>query len=520
MSELLSVTEESGKFEDIKAMKGGPIPKEEVLKNIRQSTQFKTPIFLKKEARSGSMIFVAGGPTLNEYINALKTRKEAGDFIVTSNNTHDFLIDNEIIPDICVVIDPKEIVKNYIKKPTKRVKYVIGTCCNPNVMKNLLDVGMEVEKMLVAYGFSDGADLKLQRELYPGYAGNNFLVGGTMMGLRAMPFATLLGFSKIEYYGFDSCFNSNPHLIMEGDPEFEKVVKENEGRFYEDTETKKRYTLSEQGGIFYAYPKKRAESIQLARAMDGRQFITSPAMSYQAKQFTYWVDRMEGRLEVIVHGDSLSSHLLNLHKKKKQHELETIGDRRWTEGYFETQKQLHKDMPYGEWGNVESEMMCRAIISLNFQLKRKIRVLDYGCGKGKLKIEVDRILNVADFVNYDPFVDEFSKEPEGEFDIVSCFDVMEHVEHQCVANTLKYIASKAKYMTMFTIGTEDAQKELGDGRNAHITIRSPQWWLEKLNRYFIPVESRLNAEGLIATCQCFDAKENMDKEMKIVYENK
>ena len=93
-------------FKEVQDVKGGPVSKEALAANIRDSADIDAPVFKGngKANKEGSFIFVAGGPTLLNYLDVLKHRYEQGECICTSNLTHDFLIDNDIIPTLCVVI--------------------------------------------------------------------------------------------------------------------------------------------------------------------------------------------------------------------------------------------------------------------------------------------------------------------------------------------------------------------------------------------------------------------------------
>ena len=110
-------------------------------------------------------------------------------------------------------------------------------------------------------------------------------------------------------------------------------------------------------------------------------------------------------------------------------------------------------------------------------------ILDYGCGKGYLGTNK----------KYDPAVDEFSKDPEPA-DLVVCTDVLEHIESECLDDVLKHIRSKMKQAGYFTIGCSPAAKKLPDGRNAHLIIQSPEWWLLKLSEFFIVEKSSTHAD--------------------------
>jgi SAM-dependent methyltransferase len=313
---------------------------------------------------------------------------------------------------------------------------------------------------------------------------------------------------------------NTPVLITEDDPKFAEAKERNKGITYVDADTQKVYTIDEpEGGFFYAYKKKRSENIQIAMTPDGKRLYTSPCFAHQAKQAVKWIDRLEDKLKIVVHGESLTKSLLECHWNAKQKALKNIGTRRWTEKYMELQKKLHSEHHYGTKGKHDTELVGRAILALSHSFDRKISILDYGCGNGSLAKQLNFTFKCVDITKYDPFQDEFSKDPEGKFDVVTCFDVMEHVEEECVENTLKYIAERAKYMTVFSIALSDAKKVLDDGRNAHITQHHPEWWVNRLNKYFIVTEVAASpGEQIFVVCQALDAAENarMEKEEILV----
>jgi len=101
-------------------------------------------------------------------------------------------------------------------------------------------------------------------------------------------------------------------------------------------------------------------------------------------------------------------------------------------------------------------------------------ILDYGCGKGKLGIGK----------RYDPGIPDFSADPDPA-DLLVCTDVLEHIEPEYLDDVLNHMASKMKHAGYITIGCGPAAKKLPDGRNAHLIVKPPAWWLEKLAEYFI-----------------------------------
>jgi hypothetical protein len=60
------------------------------------------------------------------------------------------------------------------------------------------------------------------------------------------------------------------------------------------------------------------------------------------------------------------------------------------------------------------------------ELRSNLRVLDYGGGNDMLCSTL-RAKGFATAVTYDPIVPEFARRPEGKFDLVTCFETIEHM---------------------------------------------------------------------------------------------
>lgn len=134
--------------------------------------------------------------------------------------------------------------------------------------------------------------------------------------------------------------------------------------------------------------------------------------------------------------------------------------------------------------------------------------LDFGCGKARM-YKGDSPINVAfgiaseNMKFYDIGVEEYETLPEGEFDGIICTDVLEHVPEILLDDTLGTIFNKSKKFVFFTISCGLAAKTLPNGENAHVTVKDPSWWNQKLKPYYtsdklvhikfiIPKEPELN----------------------------
>lgn len=99
-------------------------------------------------------------------------------------------------------------------------------------------------------------------------------------------------------------------------------------------------------------------------------------------------------------------------------------------------------------------------------------VLDYGCGKATYHKKA----KLSNTTLYDPYYEPYSKVPMGEFDIVICTDVMEHILENEVGKTLAELIGYTKKVLFLAICTKPAHKKFDNGENVHLTIRSKEWW--------------------------------------------
>ena len=127
---------------------------------------------------------------------------------------------------------------------------------------------------------------------------------------------------------------------------------------------------------------------------------------------------------------------------------------------------------------------------------RSRTVLDYGCGKGSLKKVLGEFVS-----NYDPAVPEWSCMPSPA-DMVVCTDVLEHVEPAHIDAVLAHIRSLSLNAAFFVVACREAKKALPDGRNAHLIVESPEWWIDLLSTSFKPIVRYISdANDLMMVCK-------------------
>jgi SAM-dependent methyltransferase len=141
--------------------------------------------------------------------------------------------------------------------------------------------------------------------------------------------------------------------------------------------------------------------------------------------------------------------------------------------YKDLQKELHsRPQGYGGKGSKWADVV--------FELARNLQatsILDYGCGQGTLAAalrarEKTGLLRVDE---YDPAIKGKDRPPLFA-DLVTCTDVLEHIEPERLDAVLAHLRALARKAVFVVIATRPASKNLSDGRNAHLIIESGDWW--------------------------------------------
>lgn len=141
-----------------------------------------------------------------------------------------------------------------------------------------------------------------------------------------------------------------------------------------------------------------------------------------------------------------------------------------TPAYVEEQRVLHQDPGYG----AGSHRYAHLLLGIMKQEKCET-ILDYGAGKGSLAY-VMRGLTGIKVAEYDPAVPGKEARPEPA-DLVSCIDVMEHIEPDCLDEVFKDLAQLTKKKLFVDVATKfDKHRWLSDGRNSHQIVNEGAWW--------------------------------------------
>lgn len=145
-----------------------------------------------------------------------------------------------------------------------------------------------------------------------------------------------------------------------------------------------------------------------------------------------------------------------------------------TETYATQLKQMHnqpeKKLGFGEEPPAK---LLEILQNTNYE-----SILDFGCGKGIIRSNVQSLFPSKTVLGYDPGVDQFSVYPAN-IDFIYSVDTLEHIEPDFLNHVLLNLLNDSKHQ-YHLIACHPAKKNLPDGRNCHLIIEEPSWWIEKI----------------------------------------
>ena len=111
-------------------------------------------------------------------------------------------------------------------------------------------------------------------------------------------------------------------------------------------------------------------------------------------------------------------------------------------------------------------------------LARQI-ILDFGCGPNGGVLEC-----YPQAIAYDPYVKKYERDPWRQpIDVVHSSDVLEHMPRAEIRQLCHNIQRSTATCAFLVISTRAALKRLPNGMNAHVTVKSPEWWIGFLSKH-------------------------------------
>jgi hypothetical protein len=161
---------------------------EAMLENVRSALKRNLPRVQFSRAHDRVMSIAAGGPSLED------TWKDLSGVIVSVNASLGFLLERDITPWACGLLDARPHIADLIE-PHPDVFFFVASICHPRVFQKLHGCNVGLWHPTGMPG--------LETELP---AGTDMIGGGSTMGLRWLNLGYVMGFRKFEAHGLDSSF--------------------------------------------------------------------------------------------------------------------------------------------------------------------------------------------------------------------------------------------------------------------------------------------------------------------------
>jgi hypothetical protein len=158
--------------------------------------------------------------------------------------------------------------------------------------------------------------------------------------------------------------------------------------------------------------------------------------------------------------------------------------------------------------NVHDDSELRFQYVLNFLKDKNFNnVIDIGSGRGNLIKVLKQHNNNINIVSTDlkkfhdfdiPFYeinlcdrDNFKMFKEKQFELLTCLDVLEHIEKKCV----DYVLYKFSLISEYSVLTIANHSDVLNGVELHVIQENMTFWLPYLNKYFEVVDQREHYNG-------------------------
>lgn len=159
--------------------------------NVRAAVALGLPSLERGTLTTEPVAVVCSGPSLRTTFREIKRF----DKILTCSGAHAYLLDHGVIPTWHMEGDPRAHKAVFVKRPHRRVQYLIAASCHPAIFEALKGYNVKLWHSL-----QDATHL-LELDHYP--PDHWVLTGGTNVGLRAIVMARILGFTDIHIFGMD-----------------------------------------------------------------------------------------------------------------------------------------------------------------------------------------------------------------------------------------------------------------------------------------------------------------------------
>lgn len=252
--------------DDIKAKISLTVDDEIIRKNIKKNVEDGWTLLAPHYPQDKEVMLLGGGPSLNDFEDDIRLKRESGVPLVTTNGSYHWAIDRGLKPSAQVIVDAQPFMRRFLDPVIPECKYLIASQCDPEAISHL-----PKDRTYLWHSLSDEEAIKYIMEFQKDPVWPT--PGGSTVMLRSIMLLQTIGWFKIHVYGMDSCLDDRHHAYDQ---------KEND---------------------------KDVETAYVVRTQT-KEFRCAPWMVLQAKEFRQMAELVSDELELEVYGDGLISTLI------------------------------------------------------------------------------------------------------------------------------------------------------------------------------------------------------------------
>jgi hypothetical protein len=179
-----------------------------ILKNVGANLKLITNWLDICKPTDESIVIANAGPSLCPA--EIKPYYDKGVKIVAVKHALEALLEFDIVPWACILLDPREHVKDFVKhERAKEINWFVASMVDPEVVKTLIDQGCNV------YGYHAYVGAEEQKILPKDH---KIVCGGSATATRGLGVLSMIGFSNYILFAYDLCALEKPDLkAMKGD---------------------------------------------------------------------------------------------------------------------------------------------------------------------------------------------------------------------------------------------------------------------------------------------------------------
>lgn len=162
---------------------------------------------LLEDGTPRSLLICAGGPSIKQNMDLLRSQIERGGKVFAINDTYDWLIDQDIVPDYFGMCEIEPWPHDFVTKARKETLFCLPSPAHTSAFERLAEFNI----LLWHCWLGIGEDDELQKSSLDGKT-ELMISGGEAMSIRAISIGNVLGYRDVQMFGVDGSFEDVSHV--------------------------------------------------------------------------------------------------------------------------------------------------------------------------------------------------------------------------------------------------------------------------------------------------------------------